>query len=87
MHCIKLYSITQIKFYCKIHFTYGAQFELDLLCLYIQYGLHFQEKFILKGNNHIILDGIAVDTKYIAQDANNVPIVSIEGNIFLYPTK
>ena len=23
--------------------------------------------------------------KYIARDANNMPIVSIEGNIFLYP--
>ena len=43
---------------------------------------------------YIILDGLEEDNEYIARDVNNIArvedegnIVSIEGNIFLYPPK
>ena len=45
-------------------------------------------------NNYIILDGLEGIQEYIARDVNNIArvedegnIVSIEGNVFLYPPK
>ena len=50
--CVKLYTITQIRCPLLLQVTsnnsYRQQIETDRVCLYIQYGLHYQESLFKK---------------------------------------